>query len=311
MNNVQENQLGMFLKVRSLMLENQDELQAQVTALENVIVSFDSLLTQLLEKASRAQEDISGTAERKANTRLQMEELALKVARGLWAYAVSINDVELTRACDLKRSDFTGANDPQLYLMTDRLHKRAQQYSSGIAAFTIATADITQLGGLIGTFLAQSEEPKLRIERRKLQNEEVQDLFERINELLTDKMDVYMGPLEFSLPALFALYSSARSVDNNSTGSISIFTGTVAGEQTLQVFNRGWRDTSMYSFANTGNVPLEFALSSTADLLEGTVLTVPAGSTVLKLLSSFGSTAQKLWVRNTGSLSGSYRVREL
>ncbi|MES2620052.1 MAG: hypothetical protein V4615_04300 [Bacteroidota bacterium] len=228
MTDEQEDKLGMFEKVASFLDTKATEL-AGVTQIAGIKTELDDNIEAIVDEAGVATSDTTGFTDEKAQERVDLEVITLKVSRAAAAYFLSIGSLGSIKLADYIKSDLEGSRDNDLYVKAKYLYKKALVVQASLSGFNSGPADVTALNDALVAFFDVIQLPAEKRGEKVVSGVEVDELFQQ-TDLLLDQLDIYMLTFEAVDNELFLLYLQARAIDNSGGGSgtdTNVLTGTV------------------------------------------------------------------------------------
>lgn len=225
MTDTQEDKLGMFEKVSSY-LDNKSAQLAGVTQIAVIETELNDKIEKIIDAAGIATSDTTGFADEKAQERVDLEEITLKVSRAGAAYFLSVDSLSSIKLADYVKTDLEKARDNDLYVKAKYLYKKVLPVEANLSSFNSGPADVTALNLALGAFFDVIQLPAEKRGEKVVSGMEVDELMQQ-TDLLLDQLDIYMLTFEAVDIELYLLYTQARSIDNSGGGSNSnVKTGT-------------------------------------------------------------------------------------
>jgi len=222
MNSNQEAKLGMYLKVQQFLTEKLTALTALFSIITIYKTSLDDFITDILEADALATADTTGYTEAKQTKRAQMTELALRVSGGGAAYYKLQDDSGSQNEIFFNASEFTRANDTEVYthaMQVYRLANAAGVAGAALAPHGITTTEVSNLNVKAQQYLAILELPKRKVSAKGAQVKKVVALMADTDDLLNETLDAQMRVLKGTADNdLFDEYEGNRGIDDNPTG---------------------------------------------------------------------------------------------
>ena len=152
MNNRQENIISRNYAVRTFFAKNLSTLAAEVPYLTTAVSQFNLALQKIGENIMIATEDRIGYTEQKKAIRHQMQQLCLKVANALKAYAIQNNDSLLEKKVSIAPSDFGKQREAVVLYNCGQILEQAQTLAAELVPLGISAAKIAELQAIITQF---------------------------------------------------------------------------------------------------------------------------------------------------------------
>ncbi len=309
MNNQIENRISMYLKVET-MLNNHTADTSSIAIIAVEKTNFSNKLAQLLSKASIASLDITGNTVDKQDKRDSLTKTTLIVGRALTLHSNLTNNKLLNEKFDLTISSIEKMRDSEFYIYALSVKDAATPIITSLVPFSITSALMTQFNNELTAFYSVIQKPKDQISEQSIIREEMENILNDIEKLLTNKLDIALSLFQFSNPSLYSLYINARSVDSTSSTRIADFEGTVLpGEIKLvstlpHILSRG------YKIKNNSNVEITASLSSSL-MMEGQIFQIAPNSESQVLLTSAlnsNPNANNLLIENNKTIEANFKV---
>jgi hypothetical protein len=219
MTDPQENKLGMFRAVITVLDDNAPEYAA-VTALVTQVANLHSSVDLIGQLVQIQGAPTTGVTVDKASLQTQMVDMALRVAGGLKAFASDTNNADLLHQADINKSTFTRARDDQRDDIAQRIHDLANTNIAALAPVGITAATLTALQTRIGAYIAVIGSPRVARAKISTATEMLDAEFARADMILTDRIDGLMEQFKDSGTSFYADYKNARRiVDTGSQGA--------------------------------------------------------------------------------------------
>lgn len=309
MQNRLEDKLSMFEKVDSFLQINLSVLSTKLPILSTVYPDFKQKLDNVLMSAQASTVDTTGYTADKANKRKGLEQLGLKISRGLAAYAAISQNIHLRAKIDFNKSELERMRDNDVYMNVKVIEDYAGQYITHLAPYGVPSTDLSDLTHKLKDFYLVIQTPKMKIEERSSYFQQLEEQIIDADIFLKNVIDALIGVLEVDEPLLFSQYKKARSIDQTgSQSSAKTFSGSVNANNTAVVATLVYDIDRTFTFKNTGNTSLFFGLSIDGIVSVGTEIEVVSASEITRDSSDMFSEGDKLLVRNDSAVVGNYVV---
>ncbi|MCW5907555.1 MAG: hypothetical protein KIS94_06840 [Chitinophagales bacterium] len=225
MNDKQENKLSMFIKVSDFLETNVTELTA-VANIAPLQTELDANIAAITEAEGVADSDTTGFTMLKAQERIDLETITLKVSRAAAAYFTSTGNIGMVKECDFTKSELETMRDTILYVKAKKLYDIAQPADANLSSFNSGPADVAALLDAINAYYTVIQLPQEKRTQKTASGMQVDELIRKTDRLLKT-LDVYMLTFEATNQLLYNTYRGARAIDDNTGGSQTNKSGTV------------------------------------------------------------------------------------
>jgi len=230
MNNVSEDYLFMFLKVRNHYTANAAVLDT-VTPLPAEYVTFNSSIDTYILQLANSGQDLTGYTLDKTNKRKTLEQLALQVSNSLTAHSIANNNPINRKLADFSTSYFANANAEELITNCKTLQLLAQPLSADLAIYGPPAPEVPALIANLVALILANPQGSLAIDTRKENAVLAERTRLKIMDQLVNKIDVLVRVFETSDQMLYETYLAARAIDVTGTPTAPDYEGTVMGDQ--------------------------------------------------------------------------------
>ena len=184
----------------------------------------------------------------------------------------------------------------------DEMHKACVKYHTQLVAAGYAPANIDAIQALRDELLTKNTHQKFfKKQRPKLTEDRVNILnscFSKLVSINAAAQVVYMN--DYAKQQQFVYNPSADVIGNE-------YTGNVAPGATEVITTIGYSENNVFTFRNTGAVPLIFCLSTTNNV-EGIEVALGGGAIITRSASELNDNGTFLLVKNVGNVAGGYEV---
>lgn len=304
-----ENKLGMYQKTQGWFVLHAAET-AGIAAVATVKAEFDSKVNSILLKASAASADITGYTVLKQAKREVMETAIMKISVGVVFYANMNGLPQLSEKCDETSSAMKAMRDDSIYSYAQVVIQESTPVMASLVPYGVVAADLTAATLAASEFLKVIQEPHSQINERGRTLDQLKELFDETDAFLIKKLDPAINLFKVTNPDLVDSYLGARTIDDTGAYTPPDYEGVAHPNDFSLIAEFPYVADRVFDFKNTGNVPLEFALSA-GMTLEGTTVLLPPGGAAQRQTDNLNSNslATKLIVRNDDvGVGGSYKV---
>ena len=209
MTNRNEDYLGMI----KLALDVWDAKQSVFGSIIAVKESFTKIATikeALDEKSVQQSIAIGGKTVTKKDMRKKMCELSAQIGSVLTGYAYTAQNEDLKKAVDFPISVYNKKRDEEVAELCKVVHLQAEANIANLVDYGITQAMVEQLDIYINSYTSNSKKNLLDIKKRMEYTKEVRELMAQMRDEVENKLDKVMMIFQFSNPADYQLYLSAR-----------------------------------------------------------------------------------------------------
>lgn len=298
MDNQLENKLSMYEKVQAMLTLRATDTApvAMVTTVKN---DFSTIVTKILQSAAITNTDITGYTVLKQNKRNELTKILLKVSASHTAWA-SVN----AKPQEAEKTDLTPAmvntlRDNDLYTYAAQVYTIANAQATALAPYALTPAEIALLNTRNAEFLAVIQEPRVRINERSAEFENLNRLFAQADDLLTTKLDPLMRIFQQGNPTLYDAYTNARGIDGTGAYIAPDYRGTVLANSIHLVADIPYLASRTYIVKNRGAIEIQCCLSTSATAMQSPVVIIAPNATIQRLSSNMQANASFLLLQNT------------
>ncbi len=305
-----ENTLGMYQKVQATLSMHAAETAA-IPAVATLAAELNTKVTAILTVASDAGTDITGYTVDKQVKRNDLKTKVLKLSGAIVAHTAMTADFKTLEKCDETPSQIDAMRDNDFYVYAKLVIDEVTPIMVALTPYGVVAADLTAANTSADAYLKAIQAPKAQINERSNSINELTDLFAATTTFLTDKLDKVMGVFITTNPNLYNTYMGARSIDDTTAAAEADYDLVINANALSLVAELPYLSSRSFRFQNTGTVPLSFALSATANTLEGDVLVLEPTASAQRGTTSLNtnSLATKLYVKNADLVvGGSYKI---
>lgn len=310
MNNTLENKLSMYQKVQGYLGLHTTET-AGIAAVATLKTQFDTKVNAILTLAASANADITGYTVDKQVKRNDLKAKVLKLSTAVVAHAAMTDNFNLIEKCDETPSALDGMRDNDFYTYAKLVLTEATPLFSALVPFGVTADDLSEATTAATTYLENIQNPRVQINERSRSLSDIETLFTDTDTFLTEKLDKVMKVFLATNNSLYVGYEGARGIDETRGNIAPDYENSAMANSTTLIVSLPYLAGRTFEIENTGIVPLTFALSATADTLEGAIVSLEAGQYAVRKTTSLNTNqaADKLYVYNAHALVlGSFKV---
>lgn len=310
MNNTLENKLSMYQKVQGYLGLHTTET-AGIAAVATLKAQFDTKVNAILTLAASASADITGFTVDKQVKRNDLKAKILKLSTAIVAHASMTDNFNLVEKCDETPAALDGMRDNDFYTYAKLILNEATPLFSALVPFGVTADDLTEATTAATIYLANIQNPRVQINERSRSLSDIETMFADTDTFLREKLDKVMKVFLATNNSLYVGYEGARGIDETRGNIAPDYENNVMATSTKLIVSLPYLAGRTFEIENTGTVALTFALSATADTLEGSVVSLDPGQYAVRKTSNLNTNpaADKLYVHNADALVlGSYKV---
>lgn len=214
MNDKQNAELNMFRTTSTVMEANRGKVEAvpKVKAAANELRENISLIVDVDKE--RIDISVPSSTKEKRLASDDMVDRTLLFARVLNAYAFETEDVNISIATTLNKSQMLRMQDNQRRAKAKSIEQIAEKHLTALADYGLDASAFADFSKSIEVFEALIVKPRDTIYERKDNTRSLVELFADTKSLLFDKLDKMMSLYKKSDPAFYSAYFSARNIIN-------------------------------------------------------------------------------------------------
>ena len=156
----------------------------------------------------------TGLTREKVQLRSDLIRSILQFSSALKSYAIANKNNELKAKSDYSDSDLTRCPDPRLYDIGVLLLGLTTPLNGGLTDYFIGEMELKEMDRLLAAFKLSIPQRRAATSRSKVSTINIREVFNGLDQLLKDQIDVYMHLFRFSQPDFFNAYRNARSIVN-------------------------------------------------------------------------------------------------
>ena len=310
MNNILENKLSMYQKVQGFMALHTSET-AGVSAVATLKTQFDTKVNAILALAAIAGADITGFTVDKQAKRDDLKAKVLKLSTAIVAYAAMTDNYKLIEKCDETPSALDAMRDNDFYTYAKLIIAEATPLMTSLVPYGVVATDLTASNTAATTYLTNIQNPRVQINERSRSLSDIENLFADADVFLKEKLDNVMKVFVATNSSLYRGYEGSRGIDQTRGNIAADYEGTATVNGLSLITTLPYLAGRTFEIENTGTVSLSFALSTTNNVMEGTILVLDPGQYAVRKTTNLNTNtvADKLYVQNIDTtVVGAYKV---
>ncbi len=150
------------------------------------------LITEIESAESKMNSVHEGRTEQKNNAETVLAEKAARIASTVKAYAIINNDMNLAENNDWTVSKLLKMADLEKLNRIKSIRDDAKANEAGLADYGITAEDLTDLDSFLTTYESFFTEKGIAFGERSATRKEMTELFEKINNILRNRIDLIM-----------------------------------------------------------------------------------------------------------------------
>ena len=211
MTDSQENKRSMGMAVMAVLDANNAIWSASAGA-NTIVTNLRNTITLIDTNAVIQAGNTTQITAAKTEARTLLTSIAIKVAKGGFAYANVNGNTALAGQFDYERTDIVNARDTIVMDITQIILDAAHANDAAIADFGVTAADITELDSSRTTYGGLIAAPSNAINTRATATATLVDLFKTMMDVLNNQMDAIMVTYKDSEPAFYQQYTESRKI---------------------------------------------------------------------------------------------------
>lgn len=211
MNRTQINKVRMY-SATNVVLEKHSDVVSGFPELQEAHNDLQDSLDVIDENRQVQETDTTGLTVEKNVVRQRVNKLILQFSAALLAQAVISKDNELKMKVMYKNSDLIHAPDPILYDIGLLLLNLARPLQNEIQRFSLSQQEFNDMEQNLNLFKQSIPQKRVATGTSKVSTKNIDFMFKTIDDLLKNKIDIFMLHFQFSNPDFYNEYKSARSI---------------------------------------------------------------------------------------------------
>lgn len=182
----------------------------QFPEMGSAIQQFNSRKEVISQHAQVQVVNFSGLTRGKIDLRDLLTMFIQRLSAALAAYATSKGNITLKMKLNFSSSFLKRKSDQVLLEIARALLTEAKPFSSEFKKYGITDIEFDEMVSVIGEFDKAVPKKRGADNVTKLSTKIIAEIFKELNKLLRERIDVLMGPLEFTNPDFYYTYKNAR-----------------------------------------------------------------------------------------------------
>lgn len=299
MENNLENKLSMYQKVKGFFTLNAAST-ASMPVISTLSTQLDEKITAILAIATTAGADITGFTVDKQQKRNDLKVKTLKLSTAIVVHAAMTENPKLKEKCDESPSSMDSMRDNDFYTYARLVITEATSIMQELVPYGVATSDLTDAITASENYISVIQAPRVQINERSRSLADLEILFNETDALLKNKIDQAMKLFLTSNVSLYNGYLGARAIDQTRGNYPPDYTGTALPNAITLVATLPYLAGRTFEVENLGSVPIIFSLSTTANAMEGALVTLAPGEYRARVTTNLNpnTAADKLHIQN-------------
>ncbi|MEI6061202.1 MAG: hypothetical protein WCR72_10865 [Bacteroidota bacterium] len=198
------------LETRKTVWENSAAFSVDVVELDDCIGKIDSKSVSIKGSEKKSKE--------KQQAGQEMLDAALSVCGAGYAYADKIKDNGIKTQFDYNRSSLKRGNEKEICDRCANIAIAAEPIAKALLDFNMPAGEVDILKETAAAYNGLISAPRSAIKGDKSAKEEMLQVFDDCDKLLTERLDRMMMPFENTQPEFYIEYSNARVIGGWSRG---------------------------------------------------------------------------------------------
>jgi len=299
MENNLENKLSMYQKVQGFLTLNASSM-ASLPIVATLKTQLDAKISAILAAATTAGADITGFTVDKQLKRNDLKTKTLKLSTAIVVHAAMTDNVKLKEKCDESPASIDKMRDNDFYTYARLIIAEATPIMASLVPYGVVAADLTNATTSSATYLSVIQAPRVQINERSRSFSVIETLFSETDTLLNDKLDQAMKLFLTSNVSLHNGYLGARAIDQTRGSYAPDYSGAAMPNTISLVATVPYLAGRTFEVENLGSVPITFSLSTTANVMEDTLLNLAPGEIRTRVSANLNLdiAADKLLIQN-------------
>jgi hypothetical protein len=205
----QSNKLVMYDSIARYLRENSATVNT-IPKFTQALTKFEAAIEAIRTKEDERQVSTKGKTEAKYNAEEDLINAILKIASGLFPYAINTNNTELRELADVNYSGLDRLKDVDLIAKGNQIHASAGTLITELADYGLTPDDLTLLKEAIDNYRDTTTYRDASVAQRKGASVSLKDLFNNADDILELEVDRFAAQLKISYPDFYNGYSGAR-----------------------------------------------------------------------------------------------------
>ena len=211
MNRNQINKSRMYGSV-DLILDQHASLFAQLEPLVNAQQQLKQGIVLIGDYRQVQEANTTGLTREKVQLRSDLIKSILQFSAALKSYAIANKNNELKAKSDYSDSDLNRCPDPRLYDIGVLLLGLTAPLNGGLTNYFIGETELKEMDRLLAAFRLSIPQRRAATSKSKVSTVNIREVFNGLDQLLNDQIDVFMHLFRFSQPDFFNAYRNSRSI---------------------------------------------------------------------------------------------------
>jgi len=191
-------------------LDENPDIVATNVAFKNAFEEVKPLLAQIWTTAQKSGKVITGIAAGKKTSKRTLSQKAAKIAGQICAYAAKTGNAELKDASDFVFSDFNRLKEGEVALRCQTIHDLGTEHKSALDIYGVTEEKLAALQMAIDGYTRVASKPRAAIADRSVTKAEVKEMFEQVDTVFTEQLDLLIEDFAETHPTFVAGYKARR-----------------------------------------------------------------------------------------------------
>jgi hypothetical protein len=184
----------------------------EIAAFQNAVNKFKTLFAQLLETEQIRSMPLTGITADKGADRVNLCKLAANIAGYIYAYASVSRNETLKAEINYSHSKLLLMREDQLVATCQNIHALGTTNNGELKGYGVTDAKLSELQEAIDAFKASMPKPRVAKGQKTTLTAARNELFEQIDDVLLNQMDVLIPNYEEAHPEFVHRYREARKI---------------------------------------------------------------------------------------------------
>lgn len=209
MNKREENKYSMYKGVEKVLDENASVI-TPMTAFNDSVKSFKSILQQISDKDNQYRTVSKGATATKDNAEDDLIEIILKVASSAYVYGRKTKNESLKALCKVTPSELRQMRDTVLLQKGKDLYSKVNPVIGSLNTYGITAAIMTDLQNKTNTFESTLGSKESKFADSKASRQDLGKLFDDADDILKEEIDTFMDVIKEANVSFYNKYQAAR-----------------------------------------------------------------------------------------------------
>lgn len=291
--------MKMYLKVRAFLQSNASQIG--LNALVAGATEFNDKINHLLDSDVKSVSDITGYTISKQHHRDAAKISCITLAKGLAAYYDAVKDQNSLRDVLKTRSELENQKELDFYDTCMLIISKVPASPTRVLAdYGVSTALIQEAQTHVKEYIDYMSVPRDMQGLRISLGLEVDQLMDETDMLLHNQLDMLVGTIEFTNPALFSRWQTARAIDHmgGGSGTPPDYTIMAAPNAFTVVAQIPYQASRSIEIRNNGKDSIQFGLSSSDTSFSSPAIQVDGGQSRNRRSSNISPSGDYLLISN-------------